>query len=560
MRYFVAVLLVLIVSSMCLAGENVDPNAKLAEWKGGGITVGEYMKWWQRMKPEGRPELRTLEQKKQFLERMIDAYLMLAAAESLGIDKFPNVEEWIRRRRVGELENALNARATKGRVHVDSSEVEQLYKKRLTQITARHIVVGTYELAEALLDSIKAGVPFEDLATRYSKDPSAARGGYVGTVRWGDFSDRWCEHAFALEPKEVSEPFMVEGGYAIIKVEAKNTMEPENPEAERKRIYNYLYKQKYFSELQAFRDSLRLAYQVDLDEHAVIDLAARFAKKMQEMGLTSTVIDADVVPDLSEAKRKTPIVTFRGGSMTYGEVVDLILAQPFPVRPHLDNPDELMTFISRNLVDTLSVMEAVKLGLDKIPEVSTPIEKVKQKRMIQAFYRYITKDVDVPEDSLRAYFQAHVNDYITEPGYVASKIVVGTKEAADSVMMRLEAGEAFEDIARERSRDPFTAPYGGDMGFTPLGKDTEFDGFVAQMSPGDKRIFRSLEGYVVLWLREKRESHIPTFEEAKHRVRTDLLPSYKDQVLASWIAKRRQEVGVRIDEDLLSRLEVTSSR
>jgi len=559
MRLVATTLLAIMITSAVIAATKVDPNAMLAEWNGGGITVSEYIKWWQRIDPRQRPQLKTPEQKRAFLDNMIDAYLMLAEAESLGLESWPTVHDWVAQRTAQKLKNVLNAQATKGRVRIDSSEVEELLEKRHIQITARHIIVPTYERALAILDSIKAGVPFEELAIRYSTDAAGPRGGYVGAVRWGDFSERWCQHAFALEPGEVSEPFMVEKGYAIVKVETKTRLEPQNSERERELIRNYLYRQRYFDELRAFRDSLRLAYQVDLDESAVVDLAAHFAKKMKEMGLTSTVIDVDVVPDLTEAERNKPVVTFKGGSITYGEVVDMILAQPYVVRPRLDDPDQLITFISRHLVDTLSVLEAVKRGLDKSPEVSIPLEKIRQKRLIRAFYRYLTQDVEVPEDSLRAYFEAHRTDYTIEPGHVGSKIVVGTKEAADSVMMRLEAGEAFEDIARERSRDPFTAPRGGDMGFMPIGKDPEFDEFFAQMQVGERRIFRSVEGYVVLWLRERRESHRPTFEEVRDKVLEDLLPMYRDRVLAEWISRRRQEVGVKVSEDLLAQVEVTTS-
>ncbi len=536
----------------------VDPDATLAEWEGGSITVSDYVRWWQRIDPKDRPQLSTLEEKRRFLENMIDANLMLAEAESLGVQKFRNVYEWIARKKVILLTNALNALATRGRVHVDSLEVEEFYRRRLTQITARHIIVPTYERAKAILDSIKAGVPFEELAVRYSTDAAAPNGGYVGAVRWGDFTDRWCEHAFALEPGEVCEPFMVEGGYAIIKVESKTLLELEDPDRERRLIHDRLYRERYFNELAAFRDSLKLAYHVDFDESRVIDLAARFAEKMKEMGLTSAVIDVDVIPDLTEAERNTPIVKFDGGAFTYGDVISMILAQPYVVRPRMDNPDELIPFISRNLNDTLTVMEAIKRGLDRSPEVRIPIEKIRQKRMIQAFYRYLTHEVDVPDDTLLTYFQAHREDYRLEPGHVASKIVVGTREAADSVMMRLEAGEAFEDIARERSRDPFTAPKGGDMGFLPIGKDIEFDGFFEEMKVGEKQIFRSVEGYVVLWLREKRESRLPAFEEVKERIRKDLLPSFKDRFLSDWLARRRQKVGIKIDEDLLSRVDFSA--
>jgi hypothetical protein len=51
----------------------------------------------------------------------------------------------------------------------------------------------------------------------------------------------------------------------------------------------------------------------------------------------------------------------------------------------------------------------------------------------------------------------------------AQHILVQTREAADAVMQRLNAGEDFATVAREVSTDTTTAPTGGDLGWFPRG-------------------------------------------------------------------------------------------
>lgn len=70
-----------------------------------------------------------------------------------------------------------------------------------------------------LLDSLKAGVPFEDLAKRHSQDPgSAEQGGDLGFVRRGLFVKEFETAAFALKEKEISGIVETDFGLHIIQL------------------------------------------------------------------------------------------------------------------------------------------------------------------------------------------------------------------------------------------------------------------------------------------------------------------------------------------------------
>lgn len=541
-----------------IIGEPIDPSAKLAEWDGGFITVADYQERWQRMAPKERPELKSIEDKEKFLDNLIAARFLIAGAESARLDTLPNIREWFAKRRVSMLKSALEKQAIEPNAIVDSAEIDQILNRRTIEIEARHIVVPTAEIAQAILDSIEAGVPFDQLAIRYSVDAAGPKGGYLGRVKWGDFSELWCEKAFSLSPGEVSDPLMTEKGYVIIKVEDKGEVKLENPDFERRSIAYSLYKQKFVEESTAFRDSLYLAYNVNFNDAALITLATRYAQKLEDLGISSVVVDIDVIPDLGPDEEEMPVVTYEGGSFTLSEVVDMILSFPYPVRPALDNPDALVEFVTRQLNDTLYVAEALRRGLDKSPSFLNEFNKMRERRIAMAFYNQITGVVSVPEDSLMSYYNRNKEKFRVPEGWVASKIVVGTREAADSMLTRIKAGEPFENVATQRSRDRFTAPKGGDMGFSPIGKDPEFDEFIVQLKVGDMGIFRSVEGWVVLWLRERRESRIPEFDEVAGRIKNILLPVYRDSILNDWLQEKRKGLGVKINRDLLSRVEVFS--
>lgn len=119
---------------------------------------------------------------------------------------------------------------------VSRREVEEFYEqyrdsipKVPTEYELSHIYIqpkpdsavihAAYVRALSLIDSIKAGADFGELAKRYSVDPgSAAQGGDLGWVRRGLFVKEFEEAAFALKEGEISKPIKSQFGYHIIQL------------------------------------------------------------------------------------------------------------------------------------------------------------------------------------------------------------------------------------------------------------------------------------------------------------------------------------------------------
>jgi peptidyl-prolyl cis-trans isomerase SurA len=75
------------------------------------------------------------------------------------------------------------------------------------------------DLAQAVLDSIKQGASFEEMAGRYSEDPgSKAYGGDLGFVKRGVFYPQFEAAAFSLEEGELSGVIETPVGYHIIQL------------------------------------------------------------------------------------------------------------------------------------------------------------------------------------------------------------------------------------------------------------------------------------------------------------------------------------------------------
>ena len=81
--------------------------------------------------------------------------------------------------------------------------------------------------ADSVLQALKDGADFADLAKRVSQDPGSARnGGQLPFVQRGQFVKEYEDAAFALQPGEMSGVVQSAFGYHIIKMDERKMMEP----------------------------------------------------------------------------------------------------------------------------------------------------------------------------------------------------------------------------------------------------------------------------------------------------------------------------------------------
>ena len=87
-----------------------------------------------------------------------------------------------------------------------------------SRITASHILVDKHSQALKILEELKGGAKFEDLAKKYSTCPSGKRGGNLGPFGRGQMVKTFETAAFDLNVGETTkEPVKTQFGYHIIK-------------------------------------------------------------------------------------------------------------------------------------------------------------------------------------------------------------------------------------------------------------------------------------------------------------------------------------------------------
>jgi len=88
-------------------------------------------------------------------------------------------------------------------------------------VRASHILVSSEREANRILDDIRKGKEFSEMAKRYSSCPSGKSGGDLGFFGKGQMVKEFEDAAFSLKDGELSKPIKTQFGYHIIKVTAR---------------------------------------------------------------------------------------------------------------------------------------------------------------------------------------------------------------------------------------------------------------------------------------------------------------------------------------------------
>jgi peptidyl-prolyl cis-trans isomerase SurA len=118
--------------------------------------------------------------------------------------------------------------------------------------------------ANQILQSLRGGAKFEDLAKQYSNGATAAQGGPLGNFKRGELAKDFEDKTFSLKPDEFTDLIRTKQGFLIMKVNNhRSAGVPPLKEIE-DRIRQAIYSQKLEPAARAYLTKLREKYYIDV--------------------------------------------------------------------------------------------------------------------------------------------------------------------------------------------------------------------------------------------------------------------------------------------------------
>lgn len=259
---------------------------------------------------------------------------------------------------------------------------------------------------------------------------------------------------------------------------------------------------------------------------------------------------------------------------TISDVERRIAAVPgFQLRYFGKSPEEIRRrFVEETLVkDALLVQGAEAEKLSDVPEVAERIRGV----LRGAFIKKITEEAEaagpISDDEVRAYYEANRATYHAPARVVLWRIVVATREEAQSVIEKVKTDlspKKWNEVAREQSLDKATSMRGGNLGFVePNGatSDPNLKVDAALVTAAEKVKDGELvpepvadDGkWAVVWRRQSMKAVDRSLEMEAAQIRMLLMRQRTDKRIADTLAELRKKNVSETNADLLELLAVS---
>jgi peptidyl-prolyl cis-trans isomerase C len=200
--------------------------------------------------------------KDNVLAFLIDMKIVAKAAEEKKIadrEDFKTKLTFARNRLL--MDNLL---AVEGKAATTDEAMKKVYEDAAKQITgesevhARHILVETEAEAKKVIEDLKKGGDFAELAKKTSKDPGAADGGDLGFFTKDQMVPEFSAVAFTLEPGKISDPVKSQFGWHVIKVEEKRNRKAPDFEQVRPQIETYVVRKAQAEFVTKLREGAKI--------------------------------------------------------------------------------------------------------------------------------------------------------------------------------------------------------------------------------------------------------------------------------------------------------------
>lgn len=172
----------------------------------------------------------------------------------------------------------------------------------------------------------------------------------------------------------------------------------------------------------------------------------------------------------------------------------------------------------------------------------------RQVRLSLILDRLATQDVEVSDEEVAAYFQAHKEELAHPERVRARHILVKTLEEAEDIRKALAEGEDFAELAAEQSLDTGSKDRGGDIGFF-----TASDNLVASFKEAAFALevdeisdpVESVYGYHIIQVTEREPARPAVLEEEAEQIRR-LLVAERATPAAEILGALRSEARVDV--------------
>lgn len=269
--FILSITITLLFSGPIFAEQNkTDKEKVLASINKKTITLKDFNRTISEL-PQNMAE-RAKRNKLDFLNYLVRKELLYQEGIKKKIDQNPEVAQKVEQfKHELIIQEFLSSYLNKVKPVTDK-EVKEFYEKNKAlfqtkeEITASHILLKTEKDAKGVLEELKKGKDFHELAKKRSTGPSASKGGRLGSFSRGTMVPEFEEVAFKLKKGEISPVVKTPFGYHIILVTDRTDPQELDFAQVKEKIKNQLKYEREQKALNELVDNLVKDAKIEINE------------------------------------------------------------------------------------------------------------------------------------------------------------------------------------------------------------------------------------------------------------------------------------------------------
>lgn len=271
-----------------------------------------------------------------------------------------------------------------------------------------------------------------------------------------------------------------------------------------------------------------------------------------------------------EARRKQIVARAEGVEITVGELEDQISQQSPILRARYKNPEELKKMLDNMVRFELLAGEATRRGYDKNAAVVRTVKDGMVQNLVRADIDGKLTPQSIPAADVKAYYDAHPEEFHREAMRSAKHILLNTEAEAQALIAESKTLDlrAFAERARKDSLDIETKLRGGDLGYFAA-KAMEGHGesnvhealrkaaFALKESGDTTSKPIAVDGHFsVLRLVGERPAQNTSLAEAEASIRTRLWRERRQQAMTDLVEGLRKKEAPKVNVDLVDLVKI----
>ncbi len=466
----------------------------------------------------------------QYVQKLVDDSLLAGEARSAGMDKYPEVQQAIEAYILRGSVVRLHGEEIVQKVSITEEEIKDYYKKNYEKLTLGLIESKSEEEAGEILDQLKKGGSFKDLAKKYSTHYSKDTGGEI-VIRRNSLPKSFGEPVLSLQPERISDVMRLADRYYVVKLIRRENASDDEFNNVKGRVEKDFRKEK----------------EKDRSDEYLKYLREKSAIKIDGDLLSAIRLDGNSEETDKWTKDTRPLAEVDGSVLTVGDFVTM-------TKSSLTTPGEdiLNSWIDRKIVDR----EALKRHYGLRPDLKKMIYRYENYLLKNAFIKkVILPQVSVTEKALQDYYSQHPKNFLKPIRYKIQQIGVKSMDEAEEIVNSLKNGADFSWLAKRKPA--YSALKGGDDGwFTKAQLPKSVSEIIDTLSAGEMSpIIRVDSLYGIIRVQGKSREEVEAFDSVKNAVFQAYVSEQVNTLTEKYVAHLRAGARIEIYEKAVRAVE-----